>query len=121
MADTDSLSSDSETCPKLSKPIKQISQTSDFYGLASDIAAQPNPYSARTLSVKKVSSNVKGEFPFFRTLNIDFHKIYSFLYLQHKLRTIQKTLISSQNKLAYRSRLEWPWPKLKISLICKWR
>lgn len=60
-ADTESLSSDSESCPKLSKPIKQSNQAPDLYGLTGDFAAQPNPYSARPLSVKKAPSTGKGK------------------------------------------------------------
>lgn len=59
-AETESLSSDSESCPKLSKPIKQSNPAPDFCGLGGELAAQPNPYSARPLSVKKAPSSGKG-------------------------------------------------------------
>lgn len=53
-ADTESPSSDSESCPKLSKPIKYSNQAANSRYSAS---SQPHPYNARPLSIKKSSSS----------------------------------------------------------------
>lgn len=49
-ADADSPSSDSESCPKLSKPPTTVRYSS----------AQANPYNSRPLSIKKSQSSEKG-------------------------------------------------------------
>lgn len=56
-AEADSPSSDSESCPKLSKPISQTVNSR-----VNIPAAQPNPYNSRPLSMKKTSSHEKGKF-----------------------------------------------------------
>lgn len=50
-AEADSPSSDSESCPKLSKPPTTLRYNS----------TQPNPYNSRPLSIKKSQSSEKGE------------------------------------------------------------
>lgn len=58
IAEADSPSSDSESCPKLSKPITHtIQQTNPRHNTST---VQPNPYSSRPLSIKKTSSQDKG-------------------------------------------------------------
>lgn len=59
-ADGDSLSSDSESCPKLSKPITHTNQSTNSLSRHSSITAQPNPYHSRPLSMKKTTSQEKG-------------------------------------------------------------
>lgn len=59
-ADGDSLSSDSESCPKLSKPITHTNQSTSSLNRLSGTAAQPNPYSSRPLSMKKMTPKEKG-------------------------------------------------------------
>lgn len=56
-AEAESPSSDSESCPKLSKPITKKTTTLPEYS-----SAQAHPYNARPLSVKKSSTQDKGEF-----------------------------------------------------------
>lgn len=58
--DTDSPSSDSESCPKLSKPLKHSNQSLNLYATNNDLTAQPNPYNSRPLSMKKMSTFEKG-------------------------------------------------------------
>lgn len=57
--DADSLSSDSETCPKLSKAAKHKNQP-PIPVRHSNITAQANPYNSRPLSMKKTASQEKG-------------------------------------------------------------
>lgn len=57
--DVDSFSSDSESCPKLSKPPTYTSQPTNF-ARQSNITAQLNPYSSRPLSMKKTTPQEKG-------------------------------------------------------------
>lgn len=59
-ADGDSLSSDSESCPKLSKPITHTNQSTNSLSRHSSTIAQPNPYNSRPLSMKK-TSHEKGK------------------------------------------------------------
>lgn len=123
--DTDSPSSDSDTCPKLSKSVKQSNQAPDFY----DIAAQPNPYSSRPLSMKKVASNGKGWYFVWILSNICLcfeqfrlcSKLLLFIHKQLNPKTTQRRLISLPNKHGFKLKLEWPWHKPKIWLTCKWR
>ena len=58
-ADGDSLSSDSESCPKLSKPVTHTNQP-PVPVRHSNITAQANPYNSRPLSMKKTTSQEKG-------------------------------------------------------------
>lgn len=58
-ADGDSLSSDSESCPKLSKPVIHTNQP-PIPVRHSNITAQANPYNSRPLSMKKTTSQEKG-------------------------------------------------------------
>lgn len=67
-ADGDSLSSDSESCPKLSKPIINTNLSTNSLNRLSSTTAQPNPYNSRPLSMKKTASQEKGE------IRIDFYE-----------------------------------------------
>lgn len=60
IAEVESPSSDSESCPKLSKPVTHINQSTNSRLNASTV--QPNPYSSRPLSMKKSSSHEKGAY-----------------------------------------------------------
>lgn len=57
--DGDSLSSDSDTCPKLTKP-KTNHSSSNSASRHSSTITQPNPYHSRPLSMKKTASQEKG-------------------------------------------------------------
>ncbi|XP_031616977.1 M-phase inducer phosphatase [Contarinia nasturtii] len=56
-ADGDSLSSDSESCPNLSKAATHNSQSSSRHSNTNTV--QPNPYNSRPLSMKKTTSQEK--------------------------------------------------------------
>lgn len=84
-AEADSPSSDSESCPQLSKP--PTTQSLRYN------SAQPNPYSSRPLSVKKSQSNEKGTT--IRTLNICEH-FYSIQFYNLLVRPTSLTLSSIQ-------------------------
>lgn len=58
-ADGDSLSSDSETCPKLSKVASRTNQP-PIPVRHGNITPQANPYNSRPLSMKKTASQEKG-------------------------------------------------------------
>lgn len=60
VAEGDSPSSDSESCPKLSKPTtyNQKQQQQSRHNIPT---VQPNPYNSRPLTMKKSSSNEKSK------------------------------------------------------------
>lgn len=73
--DGDSLSSDSESCPNLSKAATNNGHSSSRH--SNTTIAQPNPYNSRPLSMKKTASQEKGTMP--KTTYLNFSElIFSF-------------------------------------------
>lgn len=61
VAEGDSPSSDSESCPKLSRPTIFNQKQQQQQSRHNIPTVQPNPYSSRPLTMKKSSSNEKSE------------------------------------------------------------
>lgn len=128
-AASDSESSDSETCPKLSQGMsrkKNVQRSSSLMNHRNAILSS-NPYSSRPLSVaKSVMDPVKKGL-----CNVWNSKSYvlkrGYFQLNVRLRSlldhlpIQAITTSSRNKHAFKSKPEWRWPKPKTWLISRLR